>query len=123
MENSAMELKDKIQICKIVAQAILADTHITDSERELLEKLMDRYGLDAEQKKDVLARNLDDDASVFAADISSLESKSELLVELAMAVAVDGEIAPQERVLLERVAEVLDISKAELDLIMGAAIS
>lgn len=118
-----MELKDKIQICKIVAQAILADTHITDSERELLEKLMDRYGLDAEQKKDVLARNLDDDASVFAADISSLESKSELLVELAMAVAVDGEIAPQERVLLERVAEVLDISKAELDLIMGAAIS
>jgi len=118
-----MELKDKIQICKVVAQAILADTQITDSERELLEKLMDRYELSDENKKEVLSRNLEDDPGLMAEEITGFESKNELLVELAMAVAVDGEISPPERELLDRVAEVLDVSKVELELLLGAAIS
>jgi uncharacterized tellurite resistance protein B-like protein len=118
-----MEQKDKIQICKVVAQAILADAQITDSERELLEKLMDRYELDDDQRKEVLNRNLDDDAAAMASEISAEEPKNELLVELAMAVAVDGEIAKSERELLDRVAEALSIAKPDLELLLGAAIS
>ncbi len=40
-----MDIVDKVEICKVVAQAILVDARITDAEREFLNKLMARYGL------------------------------------------------------------------------------
>ncbi len=118
-----MELEDKMQICKVVAQAILADGQITDSERELIGKLMDRYELDDDQKKDVLNRNIGDDPAELAKSIASFDSKNELLVELALAVAVDGEISSSERALLDKVAGVLEVTDAELDMMLKAAIS
>ena len=49
-----MEQKDKVQICKVVAQAILADGQLTDSERDFLETLMTTYGLSDDEKSDVM---------------------------------------------------------------------
>jgi uncharacterized tellurite resistance protein B-like protein len=118
-----MSIEDRIQVCKVVAQAILADAQITDAERRLLEDLMERYGLDAAQKKDVLARNLGDDPAAMAATIEGVTSLNELLVELALAVAVDGVLADQERRLLLQVAKVLDVTEPELDLMVKAALA
>ncbi len=117
-----MELKDKIQICKVVAQAILADGQITDSEHEFLKSLMDGYGLDDDQKKDVLARNIGDDPATLAAGLSGYDSQNELMVELAMAVAADGELSSSERELLNVVAKALDINEADMDMLVKTAL-
>lgn len=118
-----MEKADKLQICKVVAQAILADVQITDAERDLLDKLMDRFELDPGERRDVLNRNLDDDAAEMAKGIQDADSKNQLLVELALAVAVDGSISAPERALLDKVAEALGVTAEDLDLMIQAAIS
>ncbi len=123
MELVNMEIKDKIQICKVVAQAILADAQITDSERDLLNTLMARFELNPDQKEEVLARNIEDNPAEMAKEITSFESQNQLLIELALAVAVDGEISPPERALLNKVAKELGVNTEDLDTMLKAAIS
>jgi uncharacterized tellurite resistance protein B-like protein len=118
-----MEIDDKLQICKVVAQAILSDGQITDSEHAFIQKLMEKYALSKEQKKEVLARNIDDDVGSMAAEVSVFDSQNELLTELALAVVVDGEIAPAEKDLLKRVAAAMNLAEADLDLLIHAAMS
>jgi uncharacterized tellurite resistance protein B-like protein len=117
-----MEMKDKIQICKVVAQAILADCQLTDSEREFLKTLMDKYGLDEDQRKDVMARNVGDDPGELTKDISEFESVNELLVELSMAVAVDGELSSSEKELISNVAAAVGVDQTELDMLVKTAL-
>jgi tellurite resistance protein len=114
---------DKVLICKIVAQAILADTRITDEESDFLGKLMDRYDLDETTRKEVLARDIGEDPAVAINALRSDDAKNELIVELALAVAVDGEISSSERKLLSRVADTLGMSETDLDLMLKAAIA
>jgi uncharacterized tellurite resistance protein B-like protein len=118
-----MEMSERVQICKVVAQAILADGQLTDAEHELLTRLMDRYGLDGEQRKDVLARNIGDDPAALAEGIAGFETKNELLVELALAVAADGELRTSERQLLSSVAAAIGVGEAEMDMLVTTALS
>ena len=114
---------DKIEICKLVAQAILADAQITDTESDFLAKLMDRYGLTESERKHVMARDIGEDPTDAVQMIVSDEARNELLIELALAVAVDGEISSSERALLDRIARALDVSQADLELMLKAAIA
>ncbi len=116
-------MKNKIEICKIVAQAVLSDARITDSERDFLTKLMDRYELTDTARKEILARNIGEDVTELLESVADDEARNELLVELALAVAVDGEISSSERALLGRVAEVLKVSDEDLKLMLDAAVS
>ncbi len=118
-----MELTNKIEICKIVARAILADTRITDSECEFLNKLMNRYNIGEDDRQTILSCNVDDDLTSLIMNLTDDDARNELLVELALAVAVDGEISSSERVLLSRVAKTLNISEEDLNLMLEAAIS
>jgi uncharacterized tellurite resistance protein B-like protein len=113
-----METNEKIQICKVIAQAIMADVQITDEERAFLDKLMDRYELDEEQRKDVLNRNFDDNPADMARDITSLESQDAMLRELLTAIAVDGDVAPAEKSLVRKVGEAMGMSAEEVDLVL-----
>lgn len=113
-----MELTDKLQICKVITRAIMADVRITDDEREFLYKLMDRYELTEEQRTDVLNRNMDDDPAEMAKEITSLESKDELLTELLTAVAVDGEVAPSEITYVKKVGAAIGVSDADVDMML-----
>jgi uncharacterized tellurite resistance protein B-like protein len=114
--------KDQVQICKVVAQAILADAQLADAERELLNELMDRYGLDDAERKDVLARNIGDDPVALAAGVEALDSKNALIVELAMAVAADGALAKAERDLITDVAAALGIAQDAVDALIKTAL-
>jgi uncharacterized tellurite resistance protein B-like protein len=84
---------------------------------------MDKYELSPEQKTEVLARNIDDDAASMAGEVAVFDSQNELLTELALAVVVDGEIATVEKDLLKRVAKAMNVGEAELDLLINAAVS
>ncbi len=118
-----MDIQEKIQICKVVAQAILADARLTDSERDFLYKLMDRYQLNEAQRNEVVARNIEDDPEELVAALETEDARNQLLVELALAVASDGEIAKTEMELLQKVAGALNVSDADLALMLKAAIS
>ena len=85
-----MEIRDKMVICKVVAQSVLSDAAVTDEERAFLDKLMDSYGLDAAQRKEVLHRNIGDDVSELARELGGQEARKTMLKELAGAVAADG---------------------------------
>jgi uncharacterized tellurite resistance protein B-like protein len=110
-----MELKDKIGTCKVVAQAILSDAEVTDTERAVLQKLMDRYGLDKDQRREVLRRNVDDDPAAMVQGISDPEAKKEMLTELTRAIAADGKLSEAEERLLGRVGEAVGLSEAEME--------
>ncbi|MDD5308628.1 MAG: TerB family tellurite resistance protein [Deltaproteobacteria bacterium] len=118
-----MELKDKIEICKVVAQAIMVDGMLTDAERDALDRLMDRYGLDAEQRKDVKRRNIEDDPAQMIEDMEAVDSKNELIVELVMALAADGALAPSERGLLDSVARALSLTDEDVEPLIKAALA
>jgi len=113
-----MDRNDQIQICKVIAQAIMADAQITDEEHEFLTKLMDRYELDEAERKDVMNRNMDDDPAAMAREIGGLESKDELLGELLEAISADGKVAPQEKALLETVGKAIGMTSAELEMVL-----
>lgn len=117
-----MERSDRIRICKVVAQVILSDAEVTDEERALLERLMDRYGLEKAERKDVLARNLGDDPAAMVEGLSDPEAKAALLREVAAAVAVDGQFAAAEEGLLGRLGAALGVSAAELEELVGEAV-
>jgi len=114
--------KDQVQICKVVAQAIVADGRLADGERALLNELMDRYGLDGAERRDVMARNIDDDPAALAAGVEAPDAKNALLVELAMAVSVDGGLAKTERQLIGEVAAALGIERDEVDALIKTAL-
>ncbi len=118
-----MEMNDKLQICKVVAQAILADCKVTDSEHAFLTTLMDKYGLDDEQRKDVMARNIGDNPGDLAESVTEFDSKNELLVELAMAVAADGELSSSEKTLIDEVAKAIGVPDAEVDMLVKTALT
>lgn len=113
-----MDIKDKIQICKVIAQAIMADIQITDAEREFLDKLMSKYELDEDQRKDVLNRNFDDNVTDMAKEIEALDSQNELLTELLEAIAVDGEVARSEKKLVLKVGLAMGMSEDEVNLML-----
>jgi len=117
-----MNINDKIQICKVVAQAILADGQITDSEHTFINELMDKYKLTNDQKKDVMARNVGDDVAELAKDLTAYESKNELMVDVAMAVAADGDFSSSEKEMLDQIAAALGIEKADMDMLVKNAL-
>ena len=117
-----MELNDKIQICKVVAQAILADGQLTDTESEFLADLMNRYELTDEQRKEIMARDIDDDPGALAKQVTDRESQNQLVVELAMAIASDGEFSSSEKQLLNKVAAAMKMDQADLDMLVKTAL-
>jgi uncharacterized tellurite resistance protein B-like protein len=109
-----METEDKLAICRVVAQAILADGALTDAEHNVLTHLMDSYGLTEEQRHDVTRRNVEDDPVELVAGVAE-EAKQELIAELARAVTADGDVAPAENRTIKAVASALGISSEQVD--------
>ncbi|MBN2342000.1 MAG: TerB family tellurite resistance protein [Deltaproteobacteria bacterium] len=117
-----MEIREKIQICEVVAQAILADGQITDSEKNFMNSLMDKYELTDDQKKQVMARNIGDDPAQMVKGISGFESTNQLIVELVMAVAADDKLTKTEQNLLNTVAEAIGVDQSDMDMLVKNAL-
>lgn len=117
-----MEIRDKVQICEVVAQAILADGQITDSEREFMNTLMQKYQLNDEQQKQVMNRNIDDDPAQMVQGITSFNTKNQLIVELVMAIAADDKLSKTEQTLLNTVANAIGVNISDTDMLVKNAL-
>lgn len=105
-----MSQRDKAQdrlFCEIVAQLIIADAAVTDDERAFLERLMDRFAFDADDRRAVfgavdIGQPIDD-------RLARLDEghRAELLAELEAAAAVDGEVGRGETEILDEVRRAL----------------
>lgn len=105
-----MSPRDKAQdrlFCEIVAQLVIADAAVTDEERAFLERLMDRFGFEADDRRAVfgavdIGQPIDDRLARLDAS-----HRAELLAELEAAAEVDGEVGRGEAEILEEVRRAL----------------
>ena len=93
--------------CEIVAQLVIADAAVTDEERAFLERLMDRFGFDADDRRAVLGavdigQPIDDRLARLPEAL-----RSELYAELEAAAAIDGEVGRGEAEILGEVRRAL----------------
>ncbi len=115
-----MDMMDKVQICKIVALAVLSDAKITDSEHAFLQGLMSSWKLSDDDRAQVLQCNMDDDPRDLLWSLSSGDSEEELLSKLVQVVAVDGEISASERKLLVQIGDSLSLGQTQVDLMLSS---
>jgi uncharacterized tellurite resistance protein B-like protein len=105
-----MSARDKAQdrrFCEIVAQLIIADAAVTDDERAFLDRLMDRFAFDADDRRAVLgAIDIGQPIDDRLAHLDEAH-RAALLVELEAAAVVDGEVGRGEAEILEEVRNVL----------------
>jgi len=117
-----MTKDQKIRICQIVAQGVLADGQVTDDEHAVLDRLIAGFELDAADRKTIFSGNIGDDVSHLAADLTA-ESRTALLTELILAVAADGQLTRAERQLVEGVATAIGVEIGELEPLYQAALA
>jgi uncharacterized tellurite resistance protein B-like protein len=89
--------------CQIVAQLLIADAAVTDEERAFLERVMDRFGFDVDQKQAVFnGVNIGESIEGKLAKLDE-QARYELLDELEAAAEVDGSIDPGEQQIIDEV--------------------
>jgi uncharacterized tellurite resistance protein B-like protein len=93
--------------CEIVAQLIIADAAVTDSEREFLSRLMDRFGFDEHDRSAVI--NAVDIGEPIDHRLAQLDAaaREQLLADLEEAAVVDGEVGAGEWQIIEEVRRAL----------------
>lgn len=116
-----MDTAEKVQICKLVALAIMVDVQMTEEEITFLDKLMTQYELTDEQRRDVQNRNFDDDPEQLASEVVSAGGRDVLLTELARAVMADGALVAEEIRLLARVGAALGVTGDDVQAALDAA--
>lgn len=115
-----MELSDRRipiatrQRClELVAHVLLADFQFTVAEDAFFVRLVSRLGLNEAERREVIERvDLGAPAQMLMADIPPA-LRTPLQRVIAEAAATDGEVAPRELDLLERVAVVVRILEAQ----------
>jgi uncharacterized tellurite resistance protein B-like protein len=102
-----MDASDRVTIAQVIGQMLIADGALNDAERDHFEGLMNRLGMDEVEKKEAI-RGIDVDSPV-EERVEKLGAtvRDNLLVELESAMNASGEVAPGERILLDRVRSLL----------------
>jgi uncharacterized membrane protein YebE (DUF533 family) len=94
--------------CEVVAQLIIADGAVTDTERTFLERLMNRFGFDEDAKQAVINSVDIDDPVGPRLERLGPETRRLLLAELEAAAAIDGHIGRSELEIIEEVRRTLE---------------
>jgi len=94
--------------CLVVSKVLIADGMVTDEERTFLAAMMDRFGLDEDEKKQVIELKGLDEAEPMVAALPAEERRDivELLVDAASA---DGKLSPHEMRTVTRISKALGI--------------
>ncbi|GEM_PF-2657443 len=112
MSDPRLSVEVRQAFLEIIGQLLVADFQVTTEEDAFFQRLVSRLGLTEAQRDQVVKRvDIGTDAELISAKIP-LPLRLELQRVLAEAAAADGEIAPRELDLLERVALVMQILNA-----------
>lgn len=117
-----MDEQDKLQICRLVMMAITADSKIVDAEFDLLDRLMEHYGLTPEQQREILRRNFNFNPRQITHEIVDPKARDEAISALALAVAVDGEVLESEYTLVCSVGRALGLSDDAIEQLVRQAL-
>lgn len=101
-------------VCRLITGIVVIDDHLHEAEDKFVDKLLDRFGLDQEERG-ILFPIMDGKEAgetLRALDKSVQDEAMTLLIEAA---AADQEYVEEEREYLHAVAETLGISKEDVD--------
>ncbi len=103
---------ERMTYVEIVAQVLVADFAITLEEDAFFQRVVARMELTDDERAAVTKRvNIGDEVAFEAASLGD-EARADLMKTLAEAAATDGEVAPRELDVIERVGAVLRIQAA-----------
>lgn len=98
----------RVARCLLLSKVLLADGIITQNERTVLERAMDKHELDDTQRQNVLALEGWGEAESALIALSD-EKKRELVAELLDAASVDGRLTPLEAAMVKQISERLGV--------------
>lgn len=101
-------MKNSVACCHLVARLLAADGIVGEAERSFLEEMMNRLGLDEQERDDVRHFENTDGAEQTVRALP-LEERERLRDELLAATLVDGKISPLERQVMDQLSDVLDL--------------
>ena len=98
-----MDSNDKKLFVQILAQTLIADGVLADEERSHLDRIMDSLKMPEDERRAALKEVSIDSPVEERVNALSDEAKSGLLSEVEKALRIDGEMSNSEKLLLERV--------------------
>ncbi|HWL86290.1 MAG TPA: TerB family tellurite resistance protein [Polyangiaceae bacterium] len=98
----------RIAKCLLVSKVLVADGIMTENERVLLERAMDRMQLTAEEKRRVFDLEGWDDAEQGLVALSE-DERREIIGQLVDAASVDGRLSPLELATIQRITKALGL--------------
>lgn len=95
--------------CEIVALLLICDAAVTDAEREYLDGVLDRFGLEGEDRSAVL--NSVDIGAPVGPRVARLddEGRATILDELGRAAASDGDHGAREQQIVDETRKALGV--------------
>jgi uncharacterized tellurite resistance protein B-like protein len=109
-----VDIEQRLKVVELIEAVIAADGAVTDAERELLRRVIDRFGLSAEERADRLVPS---DLGRATTTLRGLDSdlQTRVMALLVEAAVVDGHVAPEEHALLLASAATLGIEASALE--------
>jgi uncharacterized tellurite resistance protein B-like protein len=108
-------LKDEaIQICRLIAGLVVTDDDLDPSEDAFIDRMLVSFSIPTTDRP-LIFPIVDAAEAAEALRAMSPDAQDRTLALLIEAAAVDGKIAPEERVYLTAVADVLQITHDDLD--------
>jgi uncharacterized membrane protein YebE (DUF533 family) len=105
---------DRRKVVELVETMISADGVVTDEERQFLRRVVERFGLSAEERDDRLVPSDPGRATRTLRELPD-EVKVRVMALLVDAAVVDGKVAPEEHALLLASAASLGIEACALE--------
>lgn len=101
-------MTDNVAKCLLISKVLVADGMMTDDERAFLDDMMEKLGLDADEKKSVVELEGWDAAEAIV-NALPLDAKLELVELLVDAASADGHLSPTEMATIKSVEQALGI--------------
>jgi uncharacterized tellurite resistance protein B-like protein len=109
-----MTKEESIQICRLIAGLVVTDDDLDDREDAFIDRMLASFSIPASEREHIFPI-VDAKEAAAALSVMTPDAQNRTVELLLQAAAVDGKIAPEERVYLNAVADALGITHEEID--------
>jgi uncharacterized tellurite resistance protein B-like protein len=117
-----MDENTRRKLCRLIAGIVVVDDELDPAEDAFIDNLLKRFELGSEER-DALFPIMDGNEAARELLTIPQDVRGEAFALLVEAAAADKRYADEEKVFLERVAEVIGVPKEELDKMMKKALA